>query len=186
MEFEGFPKIGRLKRGITISEKIDGSNAAICIDEDGQMQVQSRTRFITPGKLTDNYGFAGWAYEHKDELVEKLGPGRHFGEWWGQGINRGYGLTEKRFSLFNTHRWRDGRAPRPACCHVVPVLYEGLFTDQAIEQVLFVLREHGSSAAGGFMKPEGIVVYHAAAKTQFKVTLEKDEMSKGEAEALAA
>ena len=34
-----------------------------------------------------------------------LVPGRHFGEWWGSGIQRGYGLDEKTFSLFNAYRW---------------------------------------------------------------------------------
>jgi hypothetical protein len=63
--------------------------------------------------------------EHRDDLLT-LGPGRHFGEWWGAGIQRRYGLTEKRFSLFNVTRWGEAR---PACCHVVPTLYRGPFSD---------------------------------------------------------
>jgi hypothetical protein len=109
--FESFPKIGRLSRNCTITEKIDGTNAQIYIGEDGEFLTGSRNRWVTPGKQ-DNYGFSRWAHEHKDELMT-LGPGRHFGEWWGLGIQRGYGLQEKRFSLFATHRWRDGRATRP-------------------------------------------------------------------------
>ena len=57
----------------------------------------------------------------------ELGVGQHFGEWWGFGIQRGYGLHERRFSLFNTGRWSDP-AVRPACCGVVPVLADGDFT----------------------------------------------------------
>jgi hypothetical protein len=95
-EFREFPKMARLSREIIITEKIDGTNAQIFIGEDGEFLCGSRTRWITPEN--DNYGFAKWAYERKDDLIRDLGPGRHFGEWWGQGIQRGYGLKEKRFS----------------------------------------------------------------------------------------
>ena len=80
MEFESFGKIARLSRECTITEKIDGTNAQICITEDGQFLTGSRTRWITP--QDDNMGFSAWAHEHKDELMP-LGVGRHFGEWWG-------------------------------------------------------------------------------------------------------
>ena len=102
-EFQEFQKIARLSRNCSITEKIDGTNACIYIGEDGEFLTGSRTRWITPED--DNYGFAKWALAHKDELMA-LGPGRHFGEWWGSGCQRGYGLTngEKRFSLFNTSR----------------------------------------------------------------------------------
>jgi hypothetical protein len=79
-EFMGFPKMGRLSRECWVTEKIDGTNAQIYITDDGQMLIGSRTRWITPE--SDNFGFARWATEHKDELLQ-LGPGRHFGEWWG-------------------------------------------------------------------------------------------------------
>ncbi len=184
-KFTAMPKIGRLSRGCTVTEKIDGTNASIYIgnEEDGTADlflVGSRTRWITP--TDDNYGFAKWAYANKEELL-KLGPGHHFGEWWGLGIQRKYGLTEKRFSLFNVNRWRDGRDPRPSCCGVVPILYEGLFEASAIDAALNGLRLAGSVAAPGFMQPEGIVVYHQATKTLFKKTLDKDESPKGLAEA---
>jgi hypothetical protein len=42
-----------------------------------------------------------------------------------------------------------------------------------------MLRLDGSYAAPGYMKPEGIVVYHTAAKQMFKVTIENDEQPKG-------
>ena len=137
--------------------------------------VGSRTRWIFPEN--DNHGFARWAYEHVDELIQ-LGPGRHFGEWWGQGIQRGYGLKEKRFSLFNAARWNDD-AVRPNCCHVVPTLFQGLFTTEAVERAMEQLRQMGSAAAPGFMAPEGVIVYHVAANVGFKKTLEDDEVPKG-------
>jgi hypothetical protein len=174
VEFVGFPKIARLSRGCLITEKIDGSNAQICITEDGQFLCGSRNRWITPED--DNYGFARWAHEHKEELLT-LGPGRHCGEWWGCGIQRGYGLTEKRFSLFNLSRWEH--KPHPACCSLVPVLYKGDFHSCAIDDAISELTYDGSLAAPGFMRPEGIVVYHFASRTSFKKTIEHDEQPKG-------
>ena len=191
--FEGFPKIARLSRECVITEKIDGTNGQIFIGEDGEFLVGSRTQWITPEK--DNFGFAKWAYEHKDELM-LLGKGRHFGEWWGQGIQRAYGLKEKRFSLFNTIRWCLPRTePQvisvnekgekryqdylPECCGLVPVLWRGLFNTEAVEGVLDSLAKYGSQAVPGFMKPEGIVVFHCAGNIAFKKTIEKDEEYKG-------
>jgi hypothetical protein len=172
-EFEAFAKIPRLKRGCVITEKIDGTNAQILIDDDPAvpMLIGSRSRWITPGKTTDNHGFAAWAAEHEAEL-RTLGPGRHFGEWWGAGIQRRYGLDHKRFSLFNVGRWKD--AALPACVGLVPTLYEGVFTDAAVEECLARLARDGSVAAHGFMQPEGIVVFHSASRALYKVTLGDD------------
>lgn len=171
-DFVPFPKMPRLTRECIITEKLDGTNACIRITEDGEFLTGSRTRWITP--YDDNYGFARWAHERKSELMA-LGVGTHFGEWWGAGIQRRYGLTEKRFSLFNVARWSD---ERPECCHVVPVLYRGEFDTRAVEQALSSLRESGSLAAPGFMKPEGVVVFHVAGNFGFKKTLEGDEQPK--------
>jgi hypothetical protein len=174
--FESFDSIPRLKRGCVISEKIDGTNAQICITEAGSILAGSRSRWITPAD--DNYGFARWVDEHRDGLLA-LGPGRHFGEWWGAGIQRRYGLAAKRFSLFNAGRW-TAETPPPECCSVVPVLYDGPFSSEAVEATLEELRRNGSAAAPGFMKPEGVVVYLPAARRLFKVTLDGDG-HKGEA-----
>lgn len=174
-DFVEFPKIPRLSRECVVTEKIDGTNGCIYIGADGEFLVGSRTRWITPE--ADNHGFARWAYANKDELM-KLGPGRHFGEWWGQGIQRGYDLKEKRFSLFNVIRWGDDAA-RPACCHVVPTLIRGDFHSDLIGAAMRHLREHGSVASPGFARPEGVVIYHVAGNLYFKKTIEKDEERKG-------
>jgi hypothetical protein len=175
--FQAFPKMGRWSRDLIITEKLDGTNGQIFIDDLGEkMLVGSRKRWVVPGD--DNFGFAAWAYEHQDELME-LGPGRHFGEWWGKGIQRNYGLDEKRFSLFNVARWSDPEV-RPACCSVVPTLWEGP-VDDANEQAwnaLEFLEEYGSQAAEDFMKPEGIIIFHTAANVGFKKTIEHDNMPK--------
>jgi hypothetical protein len=173
MDFISFQKIPRLNREIIVTEKIDGTNAQICITEDGEFLVGSRKRWINP--TCDNHGFAAWAYENKDELM-KLGVGHHYGEWFGAGIQRKYGLTEKRFYLFNTSVWNYQN--KPSCCGVVPVLYHGLFDEGAIKGCLHQLRTFGSCAVPGYMNPEGIVIFHTAAGHYFKVTLENDEMPK--------
>jgi len=174
-EFRAFNKIARLNREVIVTEKIDGTNALVCVTEDGQVRAGSRSRWITPED--DNFGFAKWVKQHEDELRTGLGIGYHYGEWWGAGIQRRYGLSEKRFSLFNVSRWTDD--VRPACCHVVPILARGV--DLSIPSILEELRSKGSVAAPGFMKPEGIVLYHTAADVLFKVTLEKDSEWKGNA-----
>jgi hypothetical protein len=213
MEFTEFPKLARMFRKIIITEKIDGTNAQILIREISKddvldeydipvdsttglyaIRAGSRTRWIRPGKDNDNFGFAGWVSANAAELLE-LGVGTHFGEWWGSGIQRGYGLQEKRFSLFNTQRWLPhGFAPKeyptsnptvmttrkavPACCGVVPVLYEGDFFETAIMESANSLRHSGSYAAPGFSKPEGLVMFHTAANQGFKYTLDNDGVPK--------
>jgi len=196
-EFIEFPKIFRLSRECIISEKIDGTNSQIYITENKEFYAGSRNRYLTPEN--DNHGFAKWAFEHKDELIEGLGIGRHFGEWWGAGIQRKYGLVndDKRFSLFNTIRWclHDSEPGiiksqnpidpikyqdrLPKCCGLVPILYRGMFDTQKVFEVLEDLKKNGSKAAPGFMKPEGIVVYHIAGNVGFKKTIEKDDEPKG-------
>lgn len=171
--FEAFPKIPRLYRECVITEKIDGSNASILVSEAGEIKAASRTRWITP--QDDNFGFARWV-EANGEDLKKLGPGHHFGEWWGLGIQRGYGLKEKRFSLFNSARWNQDNIP--SCCHVVPIIFQGAFTTLNVEQALEMLKG-SSGAAPGYDKPEGIVIWHEAARQMFKVTLEGDEKGKG-------
>jgi hypothetical protein len=167
--FEAFESIARLSRNCVISEKIDGTNAQVYVGEDGLVLAGSRSRWITPED--DNFGFARWVADHADQL-RTHGPGRHFGEWWGAGIQRRYGMTEKRFSLFNAGRWSS---ERPACCHVVPVLFAGIFTSTAVDETLGQLAAYGSRAAPGFMDPEGVVVYVVAARKMFKKTLKGDE-----------
>ena len=180
VEFQSFQKIGRFRRNILITEKIDGTNGQIYIGDDGTFLVGSRNRWITQnvdGGKTDNAGFAQWAHDNKEELM-KLGPGRHYGEWWGHGIQRGYGLTEKKFSLFNYGRWSNPENNKPSCCDVVPALYQGQFTTEAVDSAMEKLRVGGSVAAPGFMSPEGIVILHSASGTLLKRTIENDDIPK--------
>lgn len=98
-EFKAFGKILHIgKLYMTITQKIHGSNAQILIKRDDEDQAYhilagSRSRWLTPDD--DNYGFCKWVRENSIELIEKLGEGRHYGEWAGPGINSGEGLTKK-------------------------------------------------------------------------------------------
>ena len=204
MEFQPWPKIPRYNRGILITEKIDGTNAQLRftpVDGDPQapenqkilegsatnlivpgldrriaVHVGSRKRWLQPGKHTDNFGFAGWAVERAQELYGALGMGGHYGEWYGVGIQRGYGLVERRLALFNTDK-------APAIEHldnveVVPELYRGPMGKDPNDLVNY-LNASGSLAVPGWMKPEGVVIYHLAARTSFKVLCENDDVPKG-------
>jgi hypothetical protein len=192
-EFKGFPKLARLFRTMTITEKIDGTNAAVVIqastlagseatsrtfyDSDTGLGIwcQSRKRVIKPGD--DNYGFAAWVQEHGNELLT-LGEGYHYGEWWGGGIQRNYGLDkdDKRFSLFNT-----SLEDVPDCVGQVPILHTGAFDQIAVEVSLMELYSHGSAAVPGFMNAEGVVVYHHHSRRSFKVTLDDEDKHKWQA-----
>lgn len=177
-EFQKFRPIPRHNRDIVITEKIDGTNAVVYVGEDCVL-AGSRSRWITPDD--DNFGFARWVQANA-EALRGLGDGFHYGEWWGQGIQRGYGLKEKRFSLFNVGRWNAENIP--PCCSVVPTLDVCANTTENISRVLAELANTGSIAALGFAKPEGVVIYHTAAGVYSKVTLEKDEMHKFEQKAV--
>jgi hypothetical protein len=208
VEFQAWPKTPRLFREIVVTEKLDGTNAAIQIVElatldhvvraDGTVEpfdpqpiavvdgcavyAQSRNRLIFPGKTTDNYGFAGWVENNAASLVEDLGEGIHYGEWWGQGVARKYNAKVKTFSLFNTARYADVTFTTPNL-DVVPVLYEGENNTAAVEAALTLLGAGGSVASPGFMNPEGVIVFHSASRQTFKVTLDANDAGKWEAAA---
>lgn len=170
-EFKDFGKISRL-RTITalVTEKIDGTNAQILVPDDPALPVLagSRNRFVTPEK--DNFGFARFVYENA-EMFRRLGPGRHFGEWWGAGIGRRYGQTEKFLSLFNVGRYGDGLPEGlPANVRLVPVLWTGPVDTSAIQAVIDNLYATGSVAVPGWMKPEGVIVQIPSAGVRWKVT----------------
>lgn len=202
IEFQPWPKIPRLFRPVTITEKIDGTNACVVVDDnlpdapEGErvgggivttiedngawfpvlVGAQSRKHTIIPE--VDNYGFAKWVFDNAKYLATTLGPGRHYGEWWGQGINRGYGLKEKRFSLFNVRRWYGTEFDHPQV-GLVPVIYHKRDYSEALVRVaLHGLRNKGSRAVVGYDRPEGVVVFHEDAGQCFKVTIEADSKPK--------
>lgn len=171
MEFEKFLKIeqyGKLR--VSITQKIHGSNAQILIQENGDILAGSRGRWLNLDH--DNYGFCRFVDSYKNEIVEKLGPGRHFGEWAGPGINSGEGLTEKTFVLFDWWKFPEDRSLPPQC-RVVPLLYNGKMSTDEIDCTFNDLRESGSRLVPGFMRPEGIVI--DVGGTRFKRVFEQEE-----------
>ncbi len=218
-EFKPFPKISRWANSkIAIAEKIDGTNGVISIgkfagcpedsavdptilcaigvmstfspetgySESWVLRAGSRNRWLT--RAADNYGFAKWVQENDRELM-MLGEGMHYGEWFGSGIQHGYGLPngDKRFALFNTGRWvymSAGVYDKNSVDHtktpvvvngltVVPQLYYGPARDAGgncmIEQTAKRLQFGGSEAVRGYDNPEGVMVYFEAMKQYAKV-----------------
>lgn len=107
IEFTPYPKTARLFKdglGMVVTEKIDGTNAAVVITagtditrvnherlswqysretthlgEPSTVSAQSRNRMIAPAaetgdKGSDNYGFAAWVWDNAEALVNTLGP----------------------------------------------------------------------------------------------------------------
>ena len=111
-----------------VTEKIDGTNGVIYVPKDPALPVLagSRERWLThadgepPTKQEDNFGFGVWVHERREEL-RRLGPGYHYGEFHGAGIQRNYDLPDKRWASFEY--WRKDLNITGVC--VVPVLYEG-------------------------------------------------------------
>lgn len=196
MELKSFSEIKKwLPLRMVITQKIHGSNAQVCIFPKGQpselipgnvdtafnadgtprdgydVKVGSRERWIFPGKTTDNFGFAQFVEDNKQEFIDKLGPGTHYGEWAGPGINSGEGLKEKTFILFNHGRpYENGLPPRTV---LAPVLFDsanlgewnpGLTPDIYIDSVMTDLKLNGSKLVPGFMRPEGCVIEYAGKK----------------------
>lgn len=216
LAFEAFPKIPRKLGDVMITEKIDGTNAQVIFARNGDltdMQASvraeqfhttvlrggvgeddvyvlagSRNRYIQPGN--DNFTFARYVLENAAALYEVLGLGKHYGEWYGQGIQRRYGLEEKRFALFNAYRWKDFGNPEEGHTNevfttspvnyqgvpglsVVPVLHVGSFEEtpmSKIEEIYDGLQANGSQAVPGWAEPEGIVVRFSFADKLIKLT----------------
>lgn len=196
--FQPFPSLTRFSQDWTVTEKIDGSNGHILIADladpdinhayaverigDTLVFAGSRKRFLSCDKQGDHMGFAAWVKANAEALIDTLGYGRHYGEWWGQGIQRGYGLKEKRFSLFNVNRWKQSDVEHINGLHVVPVLGDiSQYYDcpgSMFKTFMERLKTDGSYAAPGFMDPEGIVMYHGRSRTMFKKTFDYDEQGK--------
>lgn len=179
-QFIGWGKIPRLFRTMTVTEKLDGTNAAVVIT-DNDIYAQSRKRLLTPDD--DNFGFATWVENNQESLRADLGTGRHYGEWFGYKIQRGYGLPDRMFSLFNVDKWEDSSkeffTPR---LYVVPVLHRGEFDLDTVSLLVHHIKTDGSRI-NNFPRPEGIVVRHDAGGALFKVTCENDDLPKGNSNA---
>lgn len=167
-EFKSFSSIERFK-GLQciVTEKIHGTNAQIHIIGD-EIRAAGRNRYLTIEH--DNYGFALWVEHNKKDLIEFFGEGRHYGEWYGLGINSGYGLKEKRFASFGLVL--KDKPNRPPQVEFITELYNGKYDYMVPKQMSELLLHTRSMQVPGFDKPEGIVINFPALGHRFKMVFD--------------
>lgn len=154
MEFEvrQWPKTTRLCSACVISEKLDGSNCAVIVERDGDewaLGAQTRTKLST--RYDDQLGFYRWVEDNASTLIEDLGEGYHYGEFV-----KGKGLNEPTLFLFNTKRWTGVQFSTPSL-KVVPVLFEGEYSQEKLDECVKNLEDNGSKVLA--TPAEGVVVY---------------------------
>lgn len=184
-DFKKWPSIQRLSSETCyITEKIDGTCGVIFVPDtpDKPVLAGSRERWLTqsdgqpPEKGKDNFGFGAWVYERAESL-RTLGPGLHYGEFHGKGIQRHYDLSDRRWASFEY--WRSDIAIPDVC--VVPLLYEGEPTNGIWDSWVDHLRALGSTLYPGFTKPEGVVITFKNMNTaKFKRLCENDKIHKSQ------
>lgn len=155
MEFRKWPKTKRYENiECFITEKVDGTNALIAIDEEGNIKAGSRNRWLTADH--DNMGFHAWVMENKEELL-KLGKGYYYGEWIGKGINRNYGLEDRCLLLFERPTNADKLDPELSI-YDVPLM--GVCSLECLDDLLTHTKTKmgGFSNINGFPNPEGLMV----------------------------
>lgn len=169
--FKKWPKIARYTKPMRghITEKMDGSNACIIVQDGKVVGCQSRKRIITPDE--DNFGFARWVYNNANYL-KGLGDGYHYGEWCGPKINGNrHNLDMNTFFLFSWYREEELGRPVDNL-EYVRLLHEGDIDPDtvttAMEDLLFI------SAHEDYI-PEGIVIYYSDYKFHLKHTYENPE-----------
>lgn len=167
--------------GSPVPGEFNGSNWTDYGPDAFAVFAQSRNRLIAPGN--DNAGFAAWVERNAEALVNALGEGTHFGEWYGEGIQKNpLKIQGKRFALFNTHRWAGADFASLGLPEVetVPVLYQGPFSTDVVSRYIDFLKSNGSQVEGSGedAEAEGVVVFHAASRQVFKVLCDSDYMPK--------
>ena len=173
--FKPWPKLGRVnKETITITEKIDGTNAAIIVENGKLVGTQSRSRLLSDTE--DNHGFHKWAMKNADVFAQ-LGDGHHFGEWAGKGINKNrMGLDGKKFFLFAWYAETKIEHPE---IEYVEVLFQGPRSEDNIITTFNRLYAFGYMGEDGVWvenkrtyTPEGIVIYYHNSKHMEKMTID--------------
>lgn len=167
-----FPKIPRVNNvNVIITEKLDGTNGVIWVSEDKQhFKFGSRNKWVGYGK-DDNAGFYQFCMDNVD-LLERLDPGYHYGEFVGPGIQSNkYGLTEKMFYFFDTrlkNRFEDSKV-----LHTVPLVAVCDLRD--IPQFLPL---QGTKSAIGNTTVEGYMLFIPEAMKYIKCVYEKNRGEK--------
>lgn len=197
-EFKSWGSTPRENKNKTITEKIDGTNACLVITN-GKVIAQSRKRIITPED--DNYGFARWAYENAGALMDTLGYGYHYGEWYGEGIQKNpLGIEGKRFALFHPTKYNEGNGyilEKVDGLETVPLLHHGQCDVWTIPNIMQDLDTYGSKVKGAkttpvyipgtdefffnqAARPEGIIIWNNETRTRTKMLLDNDAFHKWE------
>lgn len=194
-EFKSWGSTTRENKNKTITEKLNGTNACI-VAQDGKVTAQSRKRIITPDD--DNYGFAKWVYDNAGALLDTLGYGYHYGEWYGEGIQKNpLGIEGKRFALFHATKYTEGNGfdlERVDGLETVPLLHHGQCDVWTIPNIMQDLNIYGSKVEGAKVigqietfpgiqicaPAEGIIIWNNETKTRTKMLLEDDAFHKWE------
>jgi hypothetical protein len=203
-EFKSWGSTTRENKNKTITEKIDGTNACIVI-YNGVVAAQSRKRIITPDD--DNFGFAKWVYDNAGALMDTLGYGYHYGEWYGEGIQKNpLGIEGKRFALFHATKYTEGNGfdlDRVDGLETVPLLHHGQCDVWTIPGIMQDLEMYGSKVKGAKEEhvnveipglgevahifraatPEGIIIWNNETRTRTKMLLKDDAFHKWEVKA---
>jgi len=201
-EFKGWGSTPRENKNKTITEKIDGTNACVVI-YNGVVSAQSRKRLITPDD--DNYGFAKWVYENAGALMDTLGYGYHYGEWYGEGIQKNpLGIEGKRFALFHPTKYNESNGyelENVDGLETVPLLHHGQCDVFTIPNIMHDLETYGTKVVGAkredvhtgipglegmeyvYQKAadaEGIIIWNNETRTRTKMLLKDDAFHKWE------
>ena len=195
-QFKGWGSTTRENKNKTITEKLDGTNACIII-YNGQVQAQSRKRMITPDD--DNFGFAKWVYDNAGVLTDTLGYGYHYGEWFGEGIQKNpLGIEGKRFALFHPTKYSEANGyelNKIGGLETVPLLHHGQCDLYTIVDVMEDLNEYGTKVVGAkreikelpwgdtyerAVDAEGIIIWNNETQTRTKMLLKDDAFHKWE------
>jgi hypothetical protein len=165
-EFRKYDKIHRLGKDETIGileglchvqEKIDGANASIWLDDNGQIQCGSRNRHL----IEDNFnGFVDYARSHEGIMaLLAYNPGMIlYGEWLVKHSVKYPEGAYKKFYLFDI--WLDGKLLTPdavmASAHsygIQAVPYVGEFLNPTVEELKAFVGKSSLGESG-----EGIVI----------------------------
>lgn len=223
-QFKSWGSTPRFHKGLHITEKINGTNAGVSVqgfakglrflmesedakfvegvDCDYLVRAQSRKRIITPGN--DNFGFAAWVWENAGALANLLGYGYHYGEWYGEGIQKNpLAVQGRKWALFNTWHWgRPENLEKLKAAGIpglttVPVLHDeqrdGPADYMTIPGIMESQSLYGSKAEGAalisegfdweddrYAEPEGIIVWQRETAQRYKILLREDDKHKWE------
>lgn len=145
-------------RHLVVEEKCDGANSAISFSEEGELLLQSRGHYLTGGYRERHYNLMKqWTNVHKDIFYQVLGS-RYimYGEWMYAKHTVFYDALPHYFLEFDIFdRDREIFLDTPSRKKLteqmpivsVPVLAEGVFTDQKkltglLGQSSYITQEH--------------------------------------------